>query len=211
MISFHVPLSMKEKGGKVKEFFSFAVGQGSTLCFAGSRNQTVSTQVCRDLVSGFGRLGFNFVVGCANGADVSFRSALAESDYSGKAFVACCYSYRVPKTTDLTCDLVVPDTVHPRSAPRVRTLWMVDHCDMAVVFADDPKADTWGKGSTVCINACIKQGKPVFVVTSHRPEAFDTHVVLPTSLFGTIRGYFIVPRTIGTIRASHSLKAKVVA
>ena len=209
MISFHVPLSMKEEGGGVKEFFSFPLQKGSTVLLAGSRNQTVSSQVYRDLVGGFGRLGFSFIVGDANGADASFRSALAESEYQDKSFVACCYAYRVPKISGLSCGLVVPDSVHPRQAPRVRTLYMVDRSAMAIVFADDPKTDSWGKGSTVCINACIKQGKPVFVVTSHRPEAFDTHHVLPTSLFGAIRGYFIVPKRAGRFTRSNSLKKEV--
>ena len=191
MISFHVPLSMKEEGGGVKEFFSFPLQKGSTVCFAGSRNQTVSSQVCRDLVSGFGRLGFSFIIGCANGVDASFRSALAESEYKDKSFVACCYSYRVPKISGLSCGLVVPEEVHPRSAPRVRTLYMVDRCDLAVVFADDPKSDTWGKGSTVCINACIKQGKPVFVVNEDIKSRVTYSVIMPKLNPDSIREFIL--------------------
>ena len=107
--------------------------------------------------------------------------------------------------------LVVPDTVHPRSAPRVRTLYMVDRCNMALVFADDPKTDLWGKGSTVAINNCIKQGKPVFVITKHRPDKINNYHVLPTCLFGVVKGYFIIPKRAGVITRSHSLKKKEVA
>ena len=74
---------------------------------------------------------------------------------------------------------------------------MVDRCSLGLVFADDIKTGTWGKGSTLAINACIRQHKPVFAVTDRQPEAPDGYHILPTSLFGVVRGYFIVSSTIG--------------
>jgi hypothetical protein len=115
------------------------------------------------------------------------------------------------KITDLPVRLVVPDTVHPRSAPRVRTLYMVDRCDMALVFSDDPKTDLWGKGSTVAINNCIKQDKPAFVITKHRPDKINNYHVLPTCLFGVVKGYFIISKRAGVITCSYSLKKKEAA
>jgi uncharacterized protein (DUF608 family) len=130
-----------------------------------------------------------------NGVDASFRSVLIESDYKDKSLCAVAYPYRLKKITDLPVKLVVPDTVHPRSAPRVRTLWMTEVADIAVVFPDDPVSNDWGKGSTVAINAMIKQGKPVFVATGKKPFNNSMVKVLPTSLFGVVKGYFIVPHT----------------
>ena len=73
MLSFSVPTDTG--------FFDFT-SESRSILFAGSRHISINGQVCHDLISAFGSIGFSFLTGCAKGVDNSFRLALSESDYT---------------------------------------------------------------------------------------------------------------------------------
>ena len=125
MVHFSVPQG--------KGFFDFSVESGRVL-FAGSRYGHIPRQVSSDLVSMFGRLGFAFLTGCANGVDESFRHALAESEYSDSSIVACAFKDRAETLQDLTGLFVVPDGLPPRVALAKRTWWMTSRCSLMILF-----------------------------------------------------------------------------
>ena len=187
-----ITLSIPCHKGNTKDFFSFPVDSGSVF-FAGSRHTEISSQLCHDLVEYFGRLGFGFSVGCARGVDRSFRDAFITSRYIRRAFVACAFKDRVGKVGDITSSLVVSSTSHAAAALAGRTIWLARHCSLSVIFPDDPTRHTWGKGSSLAIRTCIKYGKPVFIVTDILPVKSDDYRLFHTSLFGVVKGYWLVP------------------
>jgi hypothetical protein len=187
-----ITLSIPCKEGNTKDFFNFPVDSGSVF-FAGSRHTELSSQLCYDLVEYFGRLGFGFSVGCSRGVDRSFRDTFITSRFIRRAFVACAFKDRVDKAGDITSSLVVPATSHAAAALAQRTIWLARHCSLSVIFPDDPKRHTWGKGSSLAIRTCIKYGKAVFVVTDIPPVESDDYRLFHTSLFGIVSGYWMIP------------------
>ena len=184
MFKFSIPLH--DNGGK--RFFTFSV-EPKRLLFAGSRNITLSSQVCSDLISQFGKLGFTFLTGCAKGVDESFRHAFAESEYKDNSMVACAFRDRAESLKGVYPLYVVPDGLPPKVALAKRTLWMTSRCSLLILFPSDPI----GRGSALAFKSAIYNNKPVFVVTSTRPADSDLYSVYPSSLFGVVEGYWCIP------------------
>jgi hypothetical protein len=180
MVSFSVPV----KSG----FFNFSVESGRVL-FAGSRHGIVSRQVCKDLISAFGGLGFSFLTGCASGVDESFRLALSESDYSQSTIVACAFKERAERFKDIFTLFVVPEGLLPRVALAKRTLWMCSRCSLLILFPSDPM----GKGSALAFKSAILNNKLVFVVSKTKPQESSLYTVLSSNLFGVVDGFWCVP------------------
>jgi hypothetical protein len=180
MVTFSVPHN--------KDFFNFSVDTGRVL-FAGSRNLFIPRQICNDLIYQFGRLGFAFLTGCAKGVDESFRHALAESDFKDTSIVACAFKDRAERLKGVYPLYVVPDGLHPKAALAKRTLWMTSRCSLLILFPSNPI----GRGSALAFKSAIYNNKPVFVITSTRPEESDLYSVYPSSLFGVVEGFWCVP------------------
>jgi hypothetical protein len=194
MVQFSVPLKTAPQG-KAKPSFTFSITDNAVL-FAGSRNLSVPFSVCSTLINGFARLGRGgFFVGCAKGVDESFRFALSLSPHAREAFVACAFENRVKKNYGLYSVNVVPPEVPPKGALVRRTLWLVKNCSMAVIFPDNPQTGTWGKGSRLAFNSCIYQLKPVFIVSETPPPEAEYYRILPSDLFATVSGWWVVPHT----------------
>ena len=194
MLEFQVPVKQVSESD-TGDFFRFSI-TGEAVLFAGSRHRSLSHQTCRLFVEAFGSLDKSFMVGCASGVDRSFRYALSLSSYRDRVFVACAFDNRLDRGYGLHISVVVPQGLTTRVSLRRRTLWMIKRCSMAVIFPDDPLSCTWGKGSSLVFRACLDQIKPVFVVTRHRPKESDFYHLLPTSLFGIVSGYFVVPHPV---------------
>ena len=180
MVTFSVPHN--------KDFFNFSVDTGRVL-FAGSRNITISRQICNGLIYQLGKLGFCFLTGCAKGVDESFRLALAESDFKDTSIVACAFKERAESLKGVYPLYVVPNGLPPRVALAKRTLWMTSRCSLLILFPSDPT----GRGSALAFKSAIYNNKPVFVVTPTRPAKSDLYSVYPSSLFGVVDGYWCVP------------------
>ena len=180
MILFSIPV----KDG----FFSFNVENGRVL-FAGSRYATLDRKICSSLINRFGRLGFSFLTGCANGVDESFRHALSESEYTDSTIIACAFEERTYKLKGIFSLFVVPKGLPPKVALAKRTLWMTSRCSVLVLFPSDPV----GKGSALAFRSAIYNNKPVFVVTDTQPEETNLFSVYKSNLFGIVDGYWCIP------------------
>ncbi len=187
MVTFSVPVA----GGGSQ--FRFSVEELGVL-FAGSRNRQVPQPVCQALIQGLARQGFSFWVGCASGVDRSFRKALSESEYAGRVFVGCAFRRRARalSTYGLFASVVVPEGLSPKAALRRRTLWLVKRSCLVVLFPDDPTTGQWGKGSRLVFRTGLDRLKPLFVVSSRRPQASDHYRVIPSCLYG-VQGFWVVP------------------
>jgi len=209
MVTFSIPIkatdvvsvteSKTKSSNKQKEqqFFSFSVPQMSVL-FAGSRYKVVSQRVCKPLVHALAKQGFSFLVGCANGVDRSFRLAISNSQYHDRCFVACAFSKRLKHsyTYGLFASVVVPKNITPKAALHRRTVWMVKRCSMVVLFPENPKDNSWGKGSRLVFKAALYNLKPMFIVTCTPPPKSIHYRVLKSNLFGVVDGYWVVPHPI---------------
>ena len=171
-----------------KDFFKFSV-ESSRLLFAGSRYKVIESQICGDLISAFGSLGFTFMTGCAAGVDESFRHALAMSEYREYSLIACAFKKRAREMRGLYTLYVVPHGLHPKVALAKRTLWMTSRCSFLILFPSDPI----GKGSSLAFRSTIMSNKPVFVISDMRPAFSDLYDVYPSSLFGVVKGWWCIP------------------
>ena len=70
---------------------------------------------------------------------------------------------------------------------------MVADSTALVLFPDNPRAGTWGRGSSLAFRTAVQQHKPVFIVTAIPPQATRSIRVRPASLCGIISGYLVVP------------------
>jgi len=205
MVTFSIPIKASEVVSKTKssnkqkeeQFFSFSVPQMSVL-FAGSRYKVVSQRVCNSLVQALSKQGFSFLVGCANGVDRSFRQAISNSEYHDRCFVACAFTQRLKKayTYGLFASVVVPKNLLPKAALHRRTVWMVKRCSMVVLFPENPKDGSWGKGSRLVFKAALYNLKPMFIVSSTPPPRSIHYRVFRSSLFGVVDGHWVVPHPI---------------
>jgi len=193
MVTFQFPLL--QSGGRGE--FRFSVSERAVL-FAGSRSAELPLQTCSLLISQFARLGFGFLVGCAKGVDHSFRHALACSPYRERCFVACAFPQRVKHVSSwgLDAGVVVPKNLPPKAALHRRTLWLVKHCSLAVLFPQRPLDGSWGKGSSLVFRASMYHLKSVFVVSSTPSPASIHYRLVPSNLFGVVDGYWVVPHPI---------------
>jgi len=198
MVTFSIPIKKKEgEAFEQQQYFRFSVPEWSVL-FAGSRHLKVPQRVCNELVEAFARLGFSFYIGCATGVDRSFRRAVAGSPHRDNCFVACAFPERTKSsyTYGLYASVVVPKNIPPKAALHRRTVWMVKHCSLVVLFPENPVDRSWGKGSRLVFRASMYTLKPVFVVSSTPPPKSIHYRVLPSSLFGVVNGYWVVPHPI---------------
>jgi len=196
MVRFSVPTKKQGEEGN-EQFFRFSVPAWSVV-FAGSRYLEVSHRTCTELIEAFAGQGFSFYIGCADGVDRSFRRAVARSSFQDRCFVACAFSYRMKYSHSygLFASVVVPKNISPKAALHRRTIWMVKRCSMVVLFPENPKDNSWGKGSSLVFRASVYHLKPVFVVSSTPPKSSIHYRVLPASLFGVVGGYWVVPHPI---------------
>jgi hypothetical protein len=197
MLTFSVPINTTQQE-ESKSNFCFSLTHKAVM-FSGSRNNTLPKQSCSDLLEAFARLGFGFFVGCANGVDRSFRLAMANSSYQDRCFIACAFEKRTKLSYSygLFASVVVPASLHPKAALFRRTLWMVRRCAMILLFPQDPHNNNrWGKGSSLAFKAAMFHLKPVFVVTGSPPKHSTLYRVLPSDLFGVVKGYWVVPHPI---------------
>ncbi len=180
MVTFSIPQG--------REFFNFSVENGRIL-FAGSRNMSISRQVCNDLISAFGHLGFSFLTGCASGVDESFRKALAESEYKDSSIVACAFKERANKLKGVYPLYVVPDGLSPKVALAKRTLWMTTRCSLLILFPSEPI----GRGSLLAFKSAIYNNKPVFIVSKTKPKDSSLYTIYHSNLFGVVEGFWCIP------------------
>jgi hypothetical protein len=185
MLSFSIPT----RSG----FYDFTTSSRS-LAFAGSRHLTIDPQTCKDLISIFGSIGFSFLTGCADGVDASFRRALSESHYGGRAIIACAFKERVKRCYGLN-HIVTSANLHPKVALAKRTVSMIKLSSVLILFPSDPI----GKGSSLAFRTAINRDIPVFVVAKDFTQdtvlriqgEFDIH---PSGLFGVVKGFWCVPQ-----------------
>ena len=193
MVTFSVPV----KQGQTQFCFRFAVQEAGVL-FAGSRYGQIPQSTCKALINGLAHQGFSFWVGCANGVDQCFRKALSESDYEDRTFVGCAFHKKVKALSNygLFASKVVPDNLSPKAALRRRTLYLVKRSCMVILFPETPFDNlSWGKGSRLVFKAALYQLKPLFVVSSIRPEDSPDYRVLSSTIYG-VSGYWVVPHPV---------------
>ena len=73
---------------------------------------------------------------------------------------------------------------------------MVRHCGLLVLFPADPVFGYWGKGSTLAFKTAVYNLKPVFVSASSAPRPSPLYRIFPSSLFGIVSGFWVVPHQI---------------
>ena len=185
MVTFSVP----------RTSISFRV-RPQAVAFAGSRNGVVHRDTAAALVEGFLHLGFGFLTGCAPGIDRCFRSAFAlNKDAGERSIVACAFEDRARRFTvgEIFASTVVPNGLSPAAALHRRTVWVVRHCSLLVLFPDNPVTGSWGRGSGLAFNTARHNLKPVFLVTSNPPKPLADESVCPSNLFGVLDGFWVVP------------------
>ena len=163
---------------------------GHTVCFAGSRYFSANAETASCLVNMLGSLGCQFITGCAQGVDRSFRRVFLNSKYKEKCFVACAFSRRAEQMKGLSAAKVVPENLPTKIALSKRTVWMVSFSSLVILFPSNPI----GKGSALCLRTALSQGKPVFMVTGKKPDKNESFWCIPSNLFGLIEGFWLVPR-----------------
>jgi hypothetical protein len=186
MVRFSIPVNDR--------FFSFNVDNGRVM-FAGSRYGRVDPRITTGLISAFGGLGFSFLTGCASGVDKAFRDALSTSDYTEQTIVACAFQHKIDNLKGIFSLFVVPQGLPPRVALAKRTLWLTSRCSILILFPSDPI----GRGSRLKYKRCLAfksaicNNKPVFAVTSTKPDQSSLYSVLHSNLFGLVEGYWCIP------------------
>ena len=180
--------------GDTEGAFRFLAGRPEVL-LAGSRSGSLPEALCREVVRRLSSDGFGFLVGCATGVDLSFRVALAREQLAGKTVVACASRERLSQSCGLPASVVVPEGLSMAAALHRRTVWMVTNCRMVVLF---PKGrdGSWGPGSRLVLRTAVDQGRPVFVASGMEPRGAAPAVLVPGSLYGLVRGWWVVPQPI---------------
>ena len=167
-----------------------------SVAFAGSRNGSVSRTCASALVEGFYHLGFGFLTGCAPGVDRCFRSAFVlNKDAAVRSIVACAFEDRARRFAvgEVFASTVVPPGLSLAAALHRRTVWVVRHASLLVLFPDNQDTGMWGRGSRLAFNTARHNLKPVFLVTSSPPKPMVGESVCPSNLFGVADGYWVVP------------------
>ncbi len=118
---------------------------GDVVCFAGSRHGSVPE--AKALVSALASKGASFLVGCALGVDHSFRQALVA--YPSCTTVHCAFPDRARQIAHSGFKAVCTVGNAPSAAAALhrRTVGMVADCTALVLFPDNPRTGTWGRGS----------------------------------------------------------------
>ena len=161
---------------------------------AGARRGRVLPELARELAEGFHSRGVGFLVGCAGGVDACFRAVLAEDRYRAHTVVGCAFAalQRQVRAAGLDARLVVASGLPARLALRRRTLWLVQRCNLALLFPQLPEGG-WGPGSRLVLRSAVAQASPVFVVATQPPVAPAECRVDAARLFDLIAGWWVVP------------------
>jgi len=168
------------------------------VAFAGSRRGCLPDAVSSTLVQVFHALILSLLTGCAAGIDGCFRSAMAHKPFEKTSLIACAFEYRARQmgSHGLFGLTVVPAGLSPAAALHRRTVWMVRRCGLLVLFPADPVFGRWGKGSTLAFRTAVHNLKPVFVSAPTAPKSSPLYRVFPSSLFGIVSGFWVVPHQI---------------
>ena len=165
------------------------------VLLAGSRSGELPEALCCELVWRLGDDGLDFVVGCAPGVDRSFRLALAREGLAARSFVACASRERLRCAYGLPAAVVVPEALSMAAALHRRTVWMVRRSSVVVLFPEG-RDGSWGPGSRLVLRTALEQGKPVFVASGTEPRVPAPAAILPGSLYGLVRGWWVVPHAV---------------
>ena len=166
------------------------------VAFAGSRNGAVSDRTATAIVEGFRLRGYGFLTGCASGIDACFRSAFIDnSEVAERSIVACAFEDREKRfsTGEVFATTVVPSGLSPAAALHRRTIWIVKHSSVLVLFPENSVTGRWGRGSQLAFDAARHHLKPVFIVTASPPKSSVGETVVASNLFGVVDGYWVVP------------------
>ena len=165
------------------------------VAFAGSRRGSLPESVTSSLVHAFYALGLSLLTGCARGIDGCFRRVMAQHPFEQHSMVACAFAGRTRKfdSEGLFSASVVPSGLSPAAALHRRTVWMVRHCGLLVIFPSDPLSGRWGRGSTLAFRTALYNLKPVFCASPTAPPPSPLYRVYPDSLFGIVSGFWVVP------------------
>ena len=165
------------------------------VAFAGSRHGSLPESITSSLVHVFYASGLTFLTGCATGIDSCFRQAFAPRPFVQHAMVACAFESRARRfdSGELAAFAVVPDGLSPAAALHRRTVWMVRHCGLLVLFPANPLSGRWGRGSTLAFRTAVFNLKPVFSASPVAPPPSPLYRIYPTSLFGIVSGFWAVP------------------
>ena len=174
--------------------------RGSIICFAGSRYGSVPEASA--LISALASRGTSFLVGCASGVDRSFRQALVP--FASRTTVHRAFPARACQITQTGLKTVctVGNAPSPAAALHRRTVGMISDCTFLVLFPDNPRTGTWGRGSSLAFRTAVQQHKRVFVVTAIPPLANRHTSVVPASFCGVVSGYLVVPATMAVSHAA---------
>ena len=166
------------------------------VAFAGSRNGTVAESIATAVVEGFHQRGFGFLTGCAPGIDRCFRSAfIANTAVAQRSIIACAFEDRAQRFSvgEVFASVVVPSGLSPAAALHRRTVWMISHCSILVLFTQSPPTGRWGRGSRLAFDTARFHLKPVFLVTSRPPKPSVCESIFASSLFNVLDGYWVIP------------------
>jgi len=168
------------------------------VAFAGSRRGSLPDSVTVPLTHTFHALDFSLLTGCAPGIDACFRQVMAKEPFVQQSLVACAFESRARRFegSGLLGIPVVPPGLSPAAALHRRTVWMVRRSGLVVLFPADPVFGRWGKGSTLAFNTAVYNLKPVFVSAPSAPRPSPLYRIYPSSLFGIVSGFWVVPHQI---------------
>ena len=165
------------------------------VAFAGSRRGSLPESITSSLVHAFYTLGLSLLTGCARGIDGCFRQAFAKRPFAQHSMVACAFESRTRSFDGgaLAAYRVVCDGLSPAAALHRRTVWLVRHCGLLVLFPSDPVSGRWGRGSTLAFRTARYNLKPVFCASVTAPPSSPLYRISPASLFGMVSGFWVVP------------------
>jgi hypothetical protein len=193
---YHISVSQTEAHQTNSKWLDFQVPKAPIL-FAGRSNQVLDQRKSNLLVQGFHHAGFSCATGCATGVDESFRKAFSvEFSEATPDLVACAFEKRTLESQELgiPCSYVAKSYMYPHEALRHRTMWLVKQCSLLVLFPDDPKTGTWGKGSRLAFHTAKRLGKPSFVVSAKPPLDDQETITQEANLFGLFWGTWVIPK-----------------
>ena len=170
--------------------------RANVVAFAGSRYGIVPRGTATAIVAGFHQRGYWFLTGCASGIDACFRSAfMVSSEVAERSIVACAFEDRACRFSvgEMYASVVVPQGLSPATALHRRTVWIVRHSSLLVLFPDDPRTDRWGRGSRLAFSTARYNLKPVFLVTARPPKLSVGESIHASNLFGVVDGYWVIP------------------
>ena len=202
MLSISVPLknagdqAVLTKHSDRGDFFSFPISDKPVL-FTGSRYSGLDRMTCDLLIQYFAMLDYGFVVGCDAGVDRAFRLTLSHSEYADRSLVACVNRSKFRYTYGIRAQVVAPVRFSLESVIFHRSMWLAKNTSCGIIFPDHPFHRKWDTGQQKLFMAYLSHLKPVFMVTEFPPDECNFYKIIPTSLNGIVRGFWIVPVLIG--------------